>query len=89
MPKTKLGEKYSHKDPPIDWLWAAVLERKAAKNLDLKQLANMGGISYDTMRHYIRESPWNWPVKVRTGVCNGLGLTFNFDPSTIKTEGEV
>ena len=89
MPSTKLGEKHSQKDPPIDWLHAAVLERKAVKGLSLKQMAKMAGISYDAMRQYIRVSPWNWPFVVRKNVCNGLGLTFMIDPSTIKVEGEA
>lgn len=89
MPKTRLDAFHKSADPPIDWLHAAVLERKAVKGLSLKQMAKIAGISYDAMRQYIRVSPWNWPFVVRKNVCNGLGLTFMIDPSTIKVEGEA
>ena len=75
MPKTKLTEKFSRKAPPIDWLRAAILERQAVLGYDLKQLAGVGGISYDSMRHYIRMSPWNWPPALREKICSALGLT--------------
>lgn len=74
MPKVKLS-RFSAKDaPPIDWLWAAVLERKTVLGYDLKQIAEAGGCSYDIMRRYIRKSPWSWPPEVRAKVCAFLGL---------------
>lgn len=76
MPKTKLGDKYSSKAPPIDWLWAAVLERKATYGLDLKQMANIAGVSYPMMRQYINRSPWSWPMAVRDKLCDHFGLDY-------------
>lgn len=73
MPRTKLTAKYCER-PPIDWLRAAVLERQAVYGYDLKKLAAIGGISYDSMRHYIRVSPWDWPEAVRTKICSELGV---------------
>lgn len=76
MPRTKLGEAIKQNStPPIDWLRAAVLERQAVLGYDLKQLAVVGGISYDSMRKLIRVSPWDWPAPVREKVCRKLGVT--------------
>lgn len=74
MPKVKLSERYSQKAPPIDWLWAAVLERKAVYGFDLKYMAKIAGISYDTMRRYIRVSPWTWEQKARERICTRFGI---------------
>lgn len=73
MPRTKLTEKYC-RNPPIDWVRAAVLERQAVLGYDLKKLSAVGGISYDYMRRLIRVSPWEWPVGVRCRICDELGL---------------
>lgn len=61
--------------PPIDWLWAAVLERKTVLGYDLKTLAKVAGVTYDTMRKYIRKSPWTWTASARNAVCAELGVT--------------
>ena len=63
------------KAPPIDWLWAAILERKMRYHVDLKQLAEVAGVSYDTMRRYITISPWEWMEGARNRVCKEFGLT--------------
>ena len=89
MPRTKLCEKYAPKPPPIDWLWAAVLERKARNRISLKDLAAIGGVSYGTMRQYARESPWDWPRELRENVVKGLGLSLVIDQTNIQTEGVV
>lgn len=74
MPRTKLDETFNPKAPPIDWTRAAVLERQAVMGFTTKQLAEIGGISYDRMRHLIRLSPWDWPSEVRSKVCRTLGV---------------
>jgi len=74
MPKTKIGEKYSPKPPPIDWLWAAVLERKKVLRYDLKQMAEIAGVTYATMRRYIGISPWQWNDSARNNVCRRFGI---------------
>ena len=61
--------------PPIDWLWAAILERKMRYHVDLKHLAQVAGVAYDTMRHYITISPWEWTEDARNRVCREFGLT--------------
>ena len=74
MPKTKLGEKYSPKPPKIDWLWAAVLERKMVMRYDLKDMAAIAGVNYNAMRHLITKSPWDWPNDIRNKVVDKLGI---------------
>jgi lambda repressor-like predicted transcriptional regulator len=60
--------------PPIDWLWAAVLERKMRFGIDLKELAKIAGVGYETMRRLITQSPWEWGEDARTKVCKALGI---------------
>ena len=50
MPKINYIKQAQRKPPEIDWLWAAVLERKMVYGHDLKTLAGIAGVSYDTMR---------------------------------------
>ena len=72
MPKIRRVE---YKEaPPVDWLWAAILERQKVLKIDLKTLAGVGGCSYDMMRKYINRSPWAWPQDVRRNVCDALGI---------------
>ena len=86
MPKVKLSE-YSRKQaPPIDWLWAAVLERKMVMGYDLKQLAKVGGVSYEMMRRYSHSSPWEWPRQMRENICDALGLNIKFKPDGLRVE---
>ena len=72
MPKVRLSHFSS--PPPIDWLWAAVLERKMVFGYDLKRMAKVGGVSYDIMRRYINKSPWEWPPSVREKICKEFGI---------------
>lgn len=74
MPKTKLGEKFSRQDPPIDWLHAAILERKCVLGYDLKRMSEIAGVTYDTMRRYIRQSPWTWDADARAAILREFGL---------------
>ena len=74
MPKVKLATFSKRGAPPIDWLWAAMLERKMVYHYDLKQMAEITGVSYETMRRYIRMSPWEWGRKPREQMCRNLGI---------------
>lgn len=74
MPRTKLAEKYGPQAPPIDWLRAAILERQDVLGYNLKDLAEVGGCSYDYFRKLIHVSPWDWPKPVRDRVCKALNL---------------
>lgn len=77
MPKSKLADMISEKRreaPPIDWLMAAILERKMVYKVDLKQMAEIAGVSYESMRRMITISPWEWSADARTRVCKEFGL---------------
>ena len=69
-----MSKKTIQPSPQIDWLWAAVLERKMVFHYDLKDLAALAGISYEKMRRYICESPWLWPERVREKILQELGI---------------
>lgn len=73
MPKSKF-DKYAKPVPPIDWLHAAILERAMVLHYSRKDLADMAGVSYETMRDYIRKSPWSWANEPRERLCVALGI---------------
>ena len=91
MPKVKLAEISRRGTPPIDWLWAAVLERKMVYHYDLREMAQIAGVSYETMRRYIKISPWEWGKTTREKMCKGLGIKLieTVDGSPIEREVEV
>ena len=74
MPKVKLAEYARKKAPPVDWLWAAVLERKMVMRMDLKTMAKLAGVPYERMRKLIGVTPWDWPKDAREKVCDAFGL---------------
>lgn len=78
MPRVNLGKK---QPPPIDWLWAATLERRAALGVTIKDMAKMCHVSYATMRNYAARSPWEWTRGMRDAVCRELGIIVNTTPN--------
>lgn len=74
MPKTKLEDALRADPPPIDWLHAAILERKVVLGYDLKKMSKVAGVCYDTMRRYIRQSPWTWEADARARILREFGL---------------
>lgn len=84
MPRTKLEDAFVQKPPPIDWLHAAILERAAVLGYSRKRLAEVGGVSYDTMRHCINRSPWEWKRELRERVCKELGVNISVTPMGIE-----
>lgn len=73
MPKTRL-DRLSRRDPPIDWLWAAILERKMVRGIDLKHLASIAEVSYDYMRRLIVRPTAEWPSGALGKVCREFGI---------------
>lgn len=69
-----MAKKNIQPSPQIDWLWAAVLERKMVFHYSLKDMASIAGISYEKMRRYISESPWLWPDRVREKIIHEFGI---------------
>lgn len=76
------------KRPSIDWLWAAVLERKTVYGYDLHKMSEIAGVSYPVMRRMIRVSPWYWPLHARESVCEAFGIIVDLGPGNIHLEGE-
>ena len=72
MPRTLLDSKNA--PPPIDWVHAAILERKAAYNYDLKKLATVAGCSYSYVRRIINKPTSCWPTEVLNNVCREFGI---------------
>jgi len=76
MPKVKLTDTVRiAKAPPIDWLWAAILERKMQFGWDLTQMAGAAGTTYAWMRENIRRSPWEWNREARERLCKNMGIS--------------
>ena len=71
----KMNEMHKKKLPPIDWLWAAILERTRVAGYDLKALANIAGVSYDYMRRIYNRPTSEWPHGALQRVCKEYGIT--------------
>ena len=81
----KVNRRYSpYKAPPIDWLWAAVLERTKVYGYDLKTMAQIAGVEYGHMRQLWRVSPWEWKKDVRDRVCHHFGINISVSPNTLE-----
>ena len=66
--------------PPVDWLWACVLERQRTYGLTLEEMAGIAGVGYASMRQIMCESPWNWKREVRERVCEYFGINISVVP---------
>lgn len=86
MPKVILNKE---PPPPIDWLWAATLERRMQKGISAKELAKRLGVAYGTMRNYCMHSPWAWPKWMREATCKELGITIVETPTENGVEVKV
>lgn len=73
MPKTAFDKP---KYPPVDWMLAAILERKQIMGLNWSDLADVAHISPETMRSLAtKKKPEEWPTEVRRAVMRKLGLS--------------
>jgi len=72
--------------PPIDWLWAAVLERQRVCGTSLEDMATIAGVSYAAMRRMINKSPWSWRKSARENVCEYYGIDIGY---SIGTRGKL
>lgn len=66
MPKSK--------EPPINWLMAVMLERKAAKGWTFADLAAKTGYAAGYLSQLFARNPWKWKEEVRGKVCTALGI---------------
>lgn len=76
----KVNKRRLPQDEPIDWLWAAYLERMKSCGITLQDMAKIAGVEYGTMRRYNTYSPWGWPRAVRERVCEALAITISYAP---------
>ena len=60
--------------PPIDWLWAAILERKVVMGYDLKRMAEVANVSYGYMRRLINTPTRRWPYGALLHICDAFGI---------------
>ena len=84
MPKVNLARYAQKKEPPIDWLLAAILERKVVHGYDWKKMSEIGGCSYEYMRHLARTPTRDWPYNVLMNICKefNISLKVSVDGST-------
>ena len=68
--------------PPIDWLWAAVLERQKVFGITSEDLAKIAGVTYGHMRQMVNKSPWSWRCEPRERVCEYFGISISVSPTT-------
>lgn len=62
------------KDPPIDWLKAAILERMAAFGFTREDVSTLAGISAGTFRSMMAKPPAEWDHHQRHAVLSALHL---------------
>ena len=74
MPKNCFDAFHKSPDPPINWLWAAILERKTVRGYDLKHMAQIAGVGYEYMRKLIVKPPHDWPYGALQNICKEFGI---------------
>lgn len=72
MAKQKIEPIY----PEINWLRAAIYDRKSALKLSWDQIGEAVGTTGGALRQlmYSTPDPWEWPHYTRKKVCRVLGL---------------
>lgn len=89
MPRVKLSKP---RHPPIDWLMAAILERKKVMGLTMADLAEAAHMSPESFRHLMADSTrtvMDWRPDIRNGVCRRLGINISTTISTINEDGDI
>lgn len=81
----KVNKRRLPQDEPIDWLWAAYLERMKSCGITLQDISKVAGVEYSTMRKYNMYSPWGWPRSVRERVCDALAIKIAYTPKQDNT----
>ena len=62
--------------PEINWLRAAIIDRKSTLNFTWDELGEAVGMSGDALKHLMRNrpDPWEWKRSLRDKVCRVLGI---------------
>jgi len=76
MPKNGTKQKIEPVYPEINWLRAAILERKRTLHLSWNQIAEAVGTTGGALRQLMHSTPdpWDWPRYTLKKVCRVLGL---------------
>lgn len=71
MPRTSFD-----KQPQIDWLLAAILERKLKEKKDYSYLASKAHCTPDALRRMVSTKHTDdWNPEIRRSVCRALGIS--------------
>ena len=79
MPKMGAKPKIEPKYPEVNWLRAAIHDRKNMMKLTWDQLGEAVGTTGDALKHLMhnKPDPWDWPRYTRDKVCRVLGIQTN------------
>lgn len=70
MPRTKFD-----KEEPIDWIKAAILERKLHKHITYEELARGTNVSPEYLRKLVATKHTNdWSPDIRNSICRQLRI---------------
>lgn len=72
------------KEPPIDWLKAAILERMAVFGFTREDVCTLAKISATTFRAMMNEPPTTWDYKQRRAVLNALHIRIADMPEDVQ-----
>ena len=71
-----MGKSVLDAPPRIDWVKAAILERKMAKKLEWADIAVKAKVSPDVLRKMVSgRHTDDWNPEVRRAVCRALGIS--------------
>lgn len=69
-------QKFEATYPPVNWLRAAIYDRKSTLNLSWDQIGEAIGTTGGALRQMMhsKPDPWEWPAYTLKKVCRVLGL---------------
>ena len=74
------------KDPPIDWLKAAILERMEATGFTRDDLCKLAGISVPTFRGMMKADAATWDSSIRRSILKALHLRIADFPDDVQLD---
>lgn len=78
MPKLRTNRP---KNPPVDWLKAAILERRVSMSVPNEVLCKAAMISEPYLRKLLTQKHTrDWPYDIKECICKELGITIRTQP---------
>lgn len=76
MPKAVAKTKIEPEYPEMNWLRAAIYDRKKTMNLSWDQIGAAVGTTGDALKHLMHNhpDPWDWPRYTLKKICRVLGI---------------